>query len=46
MVRPRRRGHRRRARPETRVVILRAQGRGFNAGVDIKEMQSTPGSPL
>lgn len=27
----------------TRVVILRAQGRGFNAGVDIKEMQRTPG---
>jgi enoyl-CoA hydratase len=27
----------------TRVVILRAEGRGFNAGVDIKEMQSTAG---
>ena len=27
----------------TRVVILRAEGRGFNAGVDIKEMQSTSG---
>ncbi|WP_427869498.1 enoyl-CoA hydratase family protein [Leucobacter luti] len=27
--------------PETRVVILRAEGRGFNAGVDIKEMQRT-----
>ena len=26
-----------------RVVILRAEGRGFNAGVDIKEMQNTPG---
>src|SRR5687767_3517107 len=26
-----------------RVVILRAEGRGFNAGVDIKEMQRTPG---
>jgi enoyl-CoA hydratase len=26
-----------------RVVILRAEGRGFNAGVDIKEMQSTSG---
>lgn len=26
---------------ETRVVILRAEGRGFNAGVDIKEMQRT-----
>jgi enoyl-CoA hydratase len=24
-----------------RVVILRAEGKGFNAGVDIKEMQST-----
>jgi enoyl-CoA hydratase len=30
-------------RPETRVVILRAEGRGFNAGVDIKEMQATEG---
>ena len=29
--------------PATRVVILRAEGRGFNAGVDIKEMQSTDG---
>ncbi len=28
--------------PETRV-ILRAEGRGFNAGVDIKEMQATEG---
>ncbi len=27
----------------TRVVILRAEGRGFNAGVDIKEMQATEG---
>jgi enoyl-CoA hydratase len=27
--------------PETHVVILRATGRGFNAGVDIKEMQRT-----
>ena len=26
-----------------RVVILTAEGRGFNAGVDIKEMQSTQG---
>ena len=25
--------------PETHAVILRAEGRGFNAGVDIKEMQ-------
>jgi enoyl-CoA hydratase len=29
--------------PETRVVVLRAEGRGFNAGVDIKEMQATGG---
>ncbi|MGB5695347.1 MAG: enoyl-CoA hydratase family protein [Polyangiales bacterium] len=29
--------------PETRALILRAEGRGFNAGVDIKEMQSTEG---
>ncbi len=28
---------------QTRVVILRAEGRGFNAGVDIKEMQSITG---
>lgn len=27
----------------TRVVVLRAEGRGFNAGVDIKEMQNTSG---
>ena len=27
----------------TKVVVLRAEGRGFNAGVDIKEMQSTTG---
>jgi enoyl-CoA hydratase len=27
----------------TRVVILRSEGRGFNAGVDIKEMQNTEG---
>ncbi len=26
-----------------RVVVLRAEGRGFNAGVDIKEMQASPG---
>jgi enoyl-CoA hydratase len=25
------------------VVVLRAEGRGFNAGVDIKEMQTTTG---
>jgi len=29
--------------PEVRVVILAAEGRGFNAGVDIKEMQRTQG---
>ncbi|MDF2708291.1 enoyl-CoA hydratase family protein [Nonomuraea muscovyensis] len=29
--------------PTTRVVVLRAEGRGFNAGVDIKEMQATAG---
>lgn len=29
--------------PSTRVVVLRAAGRGFNAGVDIKEMQQTGG---
>ena len=29
--------------PDTHVVILRAEGRGFNAGVDIKEMQATEG---
>jgi enoyl-CoA hydratase len=31
------------ADPEVRVVILAAEGRGFNAGVDIKEMQATEG---
>ena len=29
--------------PAVRVVVLRAEGRGFNAGVDIKEMQNTDG---
>jgi enoyl-CoA hydratase/carnithine racemase len=29
--------------PAVRVVILTAEGRGFNAGVDIKEMQATEG---
>jgi enoyl-CoA hydratase len=29
--------------PAVRVLILCAEGRGFNAGVDIKEMQRTPG---
>jgi enoyl-CoA hydratase len=31
------------ADPTTRVVVLRAEGKGFNAGVDIKEMQNTSG---
>ena len=31
------------ADPDTKVVVLRAEGRGFNAGVDIKEMQHTSG---
>ncbi len=31
------------ADPMTKVVILRAEGRGFNAGVDIKQMQGTEG---
>ncbi|MGA1542535.1 MAG: enoyl-CoA hydratase family protein, partial [Ilumatobacteraceae bacterium] len=29
--------------PKCRVVVLRAEGKGFNAGVDIKEMQNTDG---
>jgi enoyl-CoA hydratase len=29
--------------PATRVVVLRAEGRGFCAGVDIKEIQRTRG---
>lgn len=29
--------------PEVGAVVLRAEGKGFNAGVDIKEMQSTDG---
>ncbi|MEU4422538.1 enoyl-CoA hydratase family protein [Actinoplanes sp. NPDC024001] len=29
--------------PQTRVVVLAAEGRGFCAGVDIKEMQRTEG---
>ncbi len=28
---------------DVRVVVLRAEGKGFNAGVDIKEMQATDG---
>src|SRR5438067_2864923 len=31
------------ADPAVRVVILTAEGRGFNAGVDIKEMQAAEG---
>ena len=31
------------ATPTVRVVVLRAEGAGFNAGVDIKEMQATEG---
>ncbi|QFU91803.1 enoyl-CoA hydratase family protein [Amycolatopsis sp. YIM 10] len=29
--------------PEVHVVVLRAEGRGFNAGVDIKEIQRSEG---
>jgi enoyl-CoA hydratase len=29
--------------PEVGAVVLRAEGKGFNAGVDIKEMQNTEG---
>src|SRR5438309_9378905 len=29
--------------PAVRVLVLRGEGRGFNAGVDIKEMQATEG---
>ncbi|MGO9510793.1 MAG: (7aS)-7a-methyl-1,5-dioxo-2,3,5,6,7,7a-hexahydro-1H-indene-carboxyl-CoA hydrolase [Mycobacterium sp.] len=32
------------AKTDTHAVILRAEGRGFNAGVDIKEMQRTQAS--
>jgi enoyl-CoA hydratase len=31
------------ADPQTKVVVLRAEGKGWNAGVDIKEMQHTEG---
>ena len=31
------------ASPAVRVVVLRAEGRGFNAGVDIKEIQADEG---
>jgi enoyl-CoA hydratase len=33
------------ADPEVRAVVLRAEGRGFNAGVDIKEMQADKERP-
>ncbi|WP_329280468.1 enoyl-CoA hydratase family protein [Streptomyces sp. NBC_01451] len=29
--------------PDVRVVVLRAEGRGFNAGVDVKELQADTG---
>ena len=29
--------------PEVGALVLRAEGKGFNAGVDIKEMQNTEG---
>jgi enoyl-CoA hydratase len=32
--------------PDVRVVVLRAEGRGFNAGVDIKEIQACGASAL
>lgn len=31
------------ARPDVHAVVLRAEGRGFNAGVDIKELRDSPG---
>jgi enoyl-CoA hydratase len=31
------------ADPEVRVIVLAAEGRGFNAGVDIKEIQAAQG---
>jgi enoyl-CoA hydratase len=31
------------AEPQVHVLVLAAEGRGFNAGVDIKEMQATEG---
>jgi enoyl-CoA hydratase len=31
------------ADPKVRVVVIRAEGRGFNAGVDIKEVEATEG---
>jgi len=35
--------HRAGADPQVHVVVLRAEGRGFNAGVDIKEIQRDAG---
>jgi len=29
--------------PQVRALVLRAEGRGFNAGVDLKQMQATAG---
>lgn len=34
------------AHPETRVIVIRAEGRGFCAGVDIKELQAEPSKIL
>ena len=34
--------HRAGSRPDVNVVLIRAEGRGFCAGVDIKEMQAHP----
>lgn len=34
------------ADPDVRTVVLRAEGRGFNAGVDIKEIQRDPGHTM
>lgn len=31
------------ANPDVRVIVIRAEGRGFCAGVDIKELQAHPG---
>lgn len=31
------------ANPEVRVIVIRAEGKGFHAGVDIKELQQHPG---
>lgn len=34
------------ADPATRVVVLRAEGRGFNAGIDIKQVQAGAGGEV